>query len=116
MPLAKRLKNVLTDLYYRAVSLPLLVRLWLIISWWRYRISKQRYRFFKNRAALDHIWLSVEQLDSQEREKQEKKLRKLEKNLLVIEEEINECEEQYFTKKEFFARYWQKMTDQHFGE
>lgn len=112
----KKIKNISTDLYYRTVSLPLLVRLWIIILWWGYRIGQQRYKFMETRAELDHIWRSSEQLQGKKLEKREKELKKIEKNFLVIEKDLKDYEEEYFVKKEFLDRFWQKMVDPHLGQ
>jgi len=111
-----RFGAIIKDLYYRLQALPMLFFLWILLLVWKRRIEKWQIRIFENRKKLDYIWLVSNQLEGQKYEKQQRELKKFEREFLHLEEGIKMDEERYLKRKELFEKYIGKVFDPTIGE
>lgn len=100
-----RFINIIRDLYYRLTALPPLFLLWVLLLVWRRRIEKWQTRLMENRHKLDEIHSLSGMLEGQKYERQQKKLKSLEKYFLRLEEDVKADQERYEKNKELFQKY-----------
>ena len=91
----KKFKSIMIDLWRRFKALVLLFPFWLILVAWRRRIKKDRARLEVYREKMDLLWRLSEELDDKSYQKQKTKTQKLERELLLIEEDVLAYEEKF---------------------
>jgi len=111
-----KFKNIILDIYYRLLALPMLFLLWLLLIVWRRRIEKYQIRLLKDREKVDYIWHLSQQLEGKKYEIQQKKLKSFEKDFLHLEENLVKDKERYEKQKELFEKYLGKVFNPTIGE
>lgn len=111
-----KFKNIVSDIYYRFLALPMLIFLWFLLVVWRHRIEKHQIRLFRSREEVDYLWRLSQQLEGKKFEIQQKKLKNFEKDFLHLEEDLRKDTERYEKQKEFFEKYLGKVLDPTIGE
>ena len=111
----KKFKSIFIDIYYRLQALPMLILFWILIIFWKKRIQKEKDRLMENRLKLDGIWILSEHLAGEKYEKQQKSLKKLEKEFLRIEKDLDDYEQQFLKRQEQLQYYLRKVFDRQIG-
>ena len=111
-----KFKNIVSDIYYRLLALPMLFLLWLLLIVWRRRIGKHQTQLLRDREKVDYIWRLSQRLEGKKFEIQQKKLKRFEKVFLHLEEDLRKDEERYEKQKELFEKYLDKVLDPSIGE
>ena len=111
-----KFKNIVSDIYYRLLALPMLIFFWLLLIVWTHRIEKHQIGLFKSREEVDYLWRLSQQLEGKKFEIQQKKLKNFEKDFFHLEEDLRKDTERYEKQKEFFEKYLGKVLDPKIGE
>lgn len=111
-----KLMSIFQDLYYRLQVLPKMFYFWILILICQLRIDKAKNRLFTNRLELDKIWYMSSYLKGAKLKKTRTKLKKIERDFLLVEEDIKKIEEYFLERKKLFDYYLGRLLDQKIGE
>lgn len=114
-PKTNKFKSIITDLYYRFNAFPMLLLLWLILIYWNIKIQKQKNKLIKRQLKVDAYWKYSERISGKKYEKLIKSLKSIEKDLLYIENDLNDIEQIYLEKQEKLKYYASKLFDKTLG-
>ena len=110
-----KFKKIILDIYYRLRALPMLFLFWILLLVWKRRTEKWQARLFKNRERLNEAWQLSSYLGHNKYDKQQRVMKKFEKDFLLLEEDMRGDEEHYLKQRELFEKYLAKVFDPHFG-